>query len=88
MRGREPGVVGSVMSSDQIFSGIIADGHHVDAANIKIATRAIPDHLCLVTDAMQTLSGTKTTFIGLRIFIGKVDGDGCDFNPHNRNASA
>lgn len=62
MTGREPGVVGATMASDRLYAGIIADGYHVAWDNIRIAARAMPDRLCLVTDAMQTLAGKITAF--------------------------
>lgn len=59
---REPGVVGAVLESNSLFAGIIADGVHVHAANLKIAEAALGDRLCLVTDAMLTLAGKTTDF--------------------------
>lgn len=61
--GREPGVAGSVLGSDHLFAGIIADGHHVHWNNVKLAIRLMPDRLCLVTDAMCTLAGTRREFV-------------------------
>ena len=62
MTVREPGVVGGILASKGLFAGIIADGHHVAWENVRIAAHLMPDRLCLVTDAMLTLSGRKTTF--------------------------
>lgn len=62
MSGRAPGVVGAVLASDRLYAGIIPDGHHVAAANLKIAARCMQDRLCLVTDAMLTLQGTQQRF--------------------------
>ncbi len=62
LTSREPGVVGAVLAARQLYAGIIADGVHVDFANVGIAARLMPDHLCLVTDAMLTLEGTTTQF--------------------------
>lgn len=62
MTGREPGVVGATLASKKLFAGIIADGHHVDWRNVATAARLMPDRLCLVTDAMLTLSGQLTEF--------------------------
>ena len=59
--GREPGIVGAVLDRG-LYAGIIADGHHVDWANIRIAARLLPDRLCLVTDAMPTLAGRRDSF--------------------------
>ncbi|MCP3687867.1 MAG: N-acetylglucosamine-6-phosphate deacetylase, partial [Gammaproteobacteria bacterium] len=54
---REPGVVGAALQSGALSAGIIADGHHVDAATIEIALRAKrgPGKLFLVTDAMSII---------------------------------
>lgn len=62
MTSRDPGVVGAVMASPTLFAGIIADGHHVDWRTVKVAVRAMPGRLFLVTDAMLTLAGTVTAF--------------------------
>ncbi|MEM9627519.1 MAG: N-acetylglucosamine-6-phosphate deacetylase [Pseudomonadota bacterium] len=60
---REPGVVGSALADRGLFAGIIADGHHVHPANLRLAAdRLGADRLCLVTDAMPTLFGTRTSF--------------------------
>lgn len=60
--GRQPGVVGAVLGDSDFYAGIIADGYHVHPTNLSAATRAIPDQLCLVTDAMQTMNGSTTSF--------------------------
>jgi len=62
LTSREPGVVGAVLASEMLYAGIIADGVHVDFANVGIAARLKPDHLCLVTDAMLTLAGKTDRF--------------------------
>ncbi|MTI18084.1 N-acetylglucosamine-6-phosphate deacetylase [Rhodobacteraceae bacterium RKSG542] len=68
---RDPGVVGSILAHEEAFAGIIADGVHVHPDNLKLAATLKPDTLCLVSDAMQTLAGTKTEFEldGYRIFL-------------------
>lgn len=69
--GREPGVAGSVLGSGSLYAGIIADGHHVHWNNVALALRLMPDRLCLVTDAMCTLAGTRQEFVmhGERILL-------------------
>ncbi len=62
IRGREPSIPGYTLATGDLYAGIIADGHHVDRLNIKLAARAMPDHLCLVTDAMMTLAGRRVGF--------------------------
>ncbi|WIY53969.1 N-acetylglucosamine-6-phosphate deacetylase [Devosia sp. YIM 151766] len=52
---REPGIVGAVLDSPQVFAGLIADGIHVHPAAIAAALRAKqgPGRIFLVTDAMS-----------------------------------
>lgn len=63
MKSRAPGVAGAIMASDRLFAGIIADGHHVDWRTLRVACRAMPGRLFLVTDAMLTMGGTKQGFL-------------------------
>jgi N-acetylglucosamine-6-phosphate deacetylase len=48
---REPGLVGAILDSS-IAAGIIADGHHVAPAALRIALAARPDGLFAVSDSM------------------------------------
>ena len=60
---REPGVVGAVLTHDNVFAGLIADGIHVHPGSIAVALRAKrgPGKVFLVTDAMsQTGTDIKT----------------------------
>lgn len=60
---RNPGTVGAVMADDRISAEVIADGHHVHQAAIKVLTRAKGGgKVILVTDAMAA--------------AGMPDGDG------------
>ncbi|MDP9195324.1 MAG: N-acetylglucosamine-6-phosphate deacetylase [Pseudomonadota bacterium] len=59
---REPGMVGAALDSEA-WCGIIADGHHVHPAAIRIAWKTKPPGtLFLVTDAMPPVGGTQTSF--------------------------
>lgn len=51
LNGREPGIVGAIYDRDDIYAGIIVDGHHVHSANVRLAHRILGERLCLVTDA-------------------------------------
>ncbi len=63
MTGREPGVVGCALIHDHASCGIIADGHHVDFINIKLAINAKPaGKVFLVTDAMPPVGTDDTEF--------------------------
>lgn len=63
LQGRTPGVVGATLASQKLHAGIIADGFHVHAANLRIAFDALgPSRLFLVTDAMSPLGTDMTGF--------------------------
>ncbi|MBD1575869.1 N-acetylglucosamine-6-phosphate deacetylase [Vibrio sp. S11_S32] len=67
MVGREPGVVGAIYDTPEVYAGIIADGFHVDYANIRIAHKVKGDKLILVTDATAPAGAVMDHFI----FVGK-----------------
>jgi len=51
---REPGIIGEVLSNDQLSADIIADGIHVDPAVVKVFLRAKgPGRAVLITDAIS-----------------------------------
>jgi N-acetylglucosamine-6-phosphate deacetylase len=61
--GREPGMVGAALDLAEVFVGIIADGHHVHAANLRIAFAAKRhDRFMLITDAMPPAAGGPDHF--------------------------
>jgi N-acetylglucosamine-6-phosphate deacetylase len=63
LASRQPGTVGAALDLDDLWAGIIADGHHVHAAGVRLAYRAKPQgKLVLVSDAMATVGGTKPCF--------------------------
>ena len=66
--GREPGLIGALFDSPDIWCGIIADGLHVNFANIRNAKRIKGDKLILVTDATAPAGATIDRFI----FAGKT----------------
>lgn len=59
MGHRDPGLVGAVLAGDA-FAGLIADGLHVDPAVLRVALRARPEGLFLVSDCMA-FAGTDLT---------------------------
>lgn len=51
---RDPGTVGAVLTTPAIMAEVIADGHHVHPACIRLlAVTKGPDNLVLITDAMS-----------------------------------
>ncbi|SFH69751.1 N-acetylglucosamine-6-phosphate deacetylase [Bradyrhizobium sp. Gha] len=61
--GREPGMVGAALDLDEAFVGIIADGHHVHPANLRVALAAKRhDRFMLITDAMPPAAGGPDNF--------------------------
>lgn len=60
---RAPGVVGAALASDDCWAGLIADGHHLHPASLRLALRALPaDKACLVSDAMATVGSDSDSF--------------------------
>jgi len=60
---REPGVVGAAIESEDSVFGIIADGHHVHPASVRLACQAKWNGgAILVTDAMPTVGSDKPWF--------------------------
>ncbi|OYU76941.1 MAG: N-acetylglucosamine-6-phosphate deacetylase [Alphaproteobacteria bacterium PA3] len=63
LSSRAPGVVGAALSSPTSFSGLIADGVHVHAANMALVARLLgPARTVLVSDAMPTLGSGQDWF--------------------------
>ena len=54
LQHRSPGLVGAVLDHPQIMASIIADGHHVDYAAIRIAKKIMQQRLFAITDAVTT----------------------------------
>lgn len=51
---RVPGLLETTLASDELSTELIADGHHLHPALLRLAVAAKgPDRLCLVTDAMR-----------------------------------
>lgn len=67
---RTPGLIGAVFDHPDIYCGIIADGLHVDFANIRQAKRLKGDKLCLITDATAAAGASieQFTFAGKTIY--------------------
>src|SRR5712675_1310239 len=61
--GREPGMVGAALDLADAFVGIIADGHHVHEANLRIALAVKRhDRFMLISDAMPPTVGGPDHF--------------------------
>lgn len=66
--GREPGLIGAIFDTPEVYTGIIADGHHVAWSSIRNAKRIKGDKLVLVTDATAPAGAAIDQFI----FAGKT----------------
>lgn len=70
MTGRNPGVIGAILSNSS-YLGIIADLLHVDKHNLKLISKLKPTTTYLVTDAV-TPTGTNMTefdFAGKHLYV-------------------
>ncbi len=64
LANRAPGMVGAALEDDTTYAGIIADGHHLHDATLRVAVRAKGQHrLMLVTDAMPSVGSDETRFV-------------------------
>lgn len=60
---REPGAVGAALANPASWCGIIADGHHVHPATLRVALAAKPrGRIVLVTDAMPPVGAADPAF--------------------------
>lgn len=78
--GREPGLMGAIFDTPVVYTGIIADGHHVAWASIRNAKRLKGDKLVLVTDATAPAGADIDQFIFANKTIYYRDGLGADEN--------
>ena len=63
MMGRAPGMVGAALDLDDAVFSVIADGHHVHPASLRVALAAKKrGQVVLVSDAMPTVGSTLTDF--------------------------
>ncbi len=63
MQAREPGVVGAALADLRLSAGIIADGVHVHANALRVASRAMAGRLFLVTDGMPSFGSPSDNFM-------------------------
>ncbi|MEA9392282.1 N-acetylglucosamine-6-phosphate deacetylase [Acerihabitans sp. TG2] len=70
LSGREPGLIGAIFDTPALYCGVIADGLHVNYANIRNAKRIKGEKLLLVTDA--TAPAGADPAIDQFIFAGKT----------------
>jgi N-acetylglucosamine-6-phosphate deacetylase len=61
LSSREPGPVAAALETPGVWFGMIADGHHVDPAMLRLALRGEANPM-LVTDAMPPVGGRKPSF--------------------------
>ncbi len=83
--GREPGMVTAIFEHQGARAGIIADGHHVHPAAIRLAQKVMGDRLFLVSDA--TFLGQKDgeVYFGPTTFRMK---DGICYNQEGKLAGS
>jgi N-acetylglucosamine-6-phosphate deacetylase len=61
LASRAPGPIAAALESPNVWYGLIVDGHHVDAAMLRLALRGA-GHPMLVTDAMPPVGGKAKDF--------------------------
>jgi N-acetylglucosamine-6-phosphate deacetylase len=76
LTSREPGVVGAALQTGKpTWCGLIADGHHVHPASMRVAIAAKGcEHIMLVTDAIQSVGSAETEMAFLGKKVRRSDG--------------
>ncbi len=73
---RNPGIVGAVLTRENVFFSIIADGFHLHPASICLAWRCNPRGLVLITDAIEAFGlppeGCRLGSMDLDIIDGRA----------------
>lgn len=59
LTGREPGVVGAALASQESFAELIFDLHHVHPGSFLTAFNAKPNHLFFITDSIRATGLTE-----------------------------
>lgn len=62
MTARDPGLVGTLLTNDAIYPGIIVDGIHVSKEMLQIAWSLASERLVLVTDAMSAAGMSEGSY--------------------------
>lgn len=64
LASRAPGMVGAALEDADSWCGVIVDGHHVDAASLRVALKAKPrGKVLLVTDAMPPVGADDPSYV-------------------------
>ncbi|MCJ2163231.1 MULTISPECIES: N-acetylglucosamine-6-phosphate deacetylase [unclassified Pseudodesulfovibrio] len=64
LTSREPGVVGAALEDKDSWVGVIADGHHIHFATLRVALAAkTQGKMLLITDAMPTVGAEDKFFV-------------------------
>jgi N-acetylglucosamine-6-phosphate deacetylase len=61
LSSREPGPIAAALETPGVWFGMIVDGEHVAAPMLQLALRGAA-HPMLVTDAMPSVGGSKSSF--------------------------
>lgn len=60
---RAPGMTGAALEDETVYTGVIADGHHLHPAALRVAVKAKgPERIMLVTDAMPSVGSDMPDF--------------------------
>ena len=77
---RDPGILGAVLTSDEVSADIIADGVHVDPSVIQLFLRAKgQERAVLITDAISATGMPDGTYM-LGGFAVQVHDGRCEFD--------
>jgi N-acetylglucosamine-6-phosphate deacetylase len=75
---RDPGIIGAALTDSRLYYSLIVDGKHLDSATTKLAWKAHPEGLILVSDAMAA-TGLSEGIYQLGTGTVSVDEDGTPY---------
>ena len=78
--GRDPGLVGAIYDTADVYTGVIADGFHVVTRNIRTAHQVKGEKLVLVTDATAPAGANIDSFDFVGTTVYYRDGKCIDEN--------
>ncbi len=88
MRGidrREPGPIAAALADERVTVEVIADGHHVHPALLRLAATAAPSRLVAITDAISAAGLADGEYRVGRLAVRSTAGAWC--SPTNRRRS-
>jgi N-acetylglucosamine-6-phosphate deacetylase len=74
MHHRDPGIVGAALDREEVFCELIADGHHVHPAMLRLAFATARERVTLITDAIAAAGAPDGAYLLGSMWVQVEDG--------------